>query len=110
MTKNNADSKITAREWLKQNNYSDVANIFDDFIEHNKKRGSGERRNYWDLLSGRKDGECFQRHGFTFPILETVRSTRKPNYLPSKHAIKRNINEEVPLPIKQARWDVHRKK
>ena len=100
----NSSPLITARCWLRQNNYSDVADIFDAYIEYNKSRGSGERRNYWDLLAGREDGECFIRHGFVFPILESVRNARKPNYKASKNAIRRNEIEIVPIPLNQERW------
>lgn len=104
MEKNSSISKITARSWLRDNNYSDVADILDAYIDYNKSRGSGERRNYWDLLAGREDGECIIRHGFKFPILESVRANRKPRFKPSKHAIKRNKLEVIPLPSQQERW------
>lgn len=104
MKQKTSKTKITARVWLRSNGYVDVAEIIDNFIEYNKSIKSGERRNYWDLLAGRKDGECNKRNGFIFPILESVRSSRKPEYLPSKNAIKRNKYEKIPLPVKQGRW------
>jgi hypothetical protein len=96
---------IDARTWLKQNGYTDVAEIIESFISYNKARGSGERRNYWDLLAGRMDGECFEKHGFKFPILASVRASRKPSYKPTAKAIQRNKIEKVPIPVKQARWN-----
>jgi hypothetical protein len=101
----NSPPRITAKNWLRQNGYPDVADIIDVYMDFNKSRGSGERRNYWDLLVGQKDGKPLIRHGFTFPILKSVRKNRRPDFKPSKHAIKRNRIEIIPLPMKQARWE-----
>jgi hypothetical protein len=96
---------VNAREWLKENGYSDIADMINAYIAHIKSLGSGERRNYWDLLVGRKDGECCMNHGFKFPILESVRKARRPNWKPSIHAIKRNNSEVIPAPVIQKRWN-----
>jgi len=105
MSKASSKLKTNAREWLRENGYSDVADILDSYLAYNKARGSGERRNYWDLLAGGKNGENLKRHMFTFPILESVRAARKPSYKPSPNAIRRNETEVIPSPVIQPRWE-----
>jgi hypothetical protein len=104
MSDKNVNSRVTARAWLRQNGYNDVADILDAYLEHLKAIGSGERRNYWELLAGNENGERATRHKFVFPILESVRKARRPHYKPSKFAIKRNKHEKVPAPVVQERW------
>ena len=101
---NKSVKSITAKNWLIQNNYPEVVKIIDDYVAYNKARGSGEKRNFWDLLAGRKNGDPVNRNGFVFPILESIRTARKPNFPNAKSAIKKNKREIVPPPIEQARW------
>ena len=37
----------TARKWLRDNNYNDIADMIDELIDEWNKTGKGTRRNWW---------------------------------------------------------------
>lgn|SRR5208337_45587 len=47
---------MTCRDWLQANGYKDVALLVDNAIAKMAARGSRERRNWWDILSGSVEG------------------------------------------------------
>ena len=47
---------VTTRGWLRQNGYEDVVELIDEVVATLAARGSKERRNWWDVLAGGKDG------------------------------------------------------
>jgi len=60
---------MTCRDWLKNNGYEDVVRLIDDAIAKMASRGSKQRRNWWDILSGAADGKPCVREGIEFPVL-----------------------------------------
>lgn len=84
----------TARSWLVENGYDDIALIIDEIMEEWKKNGNGTRRNWWDKLCGSKDGKPLIVSGREIPILRAAQIRK--GYPITKNAICRNENEIVP--------------
>lgn len=93
---------MDARVWLRANSYDDIADMIDEIMSEWQTAGKKTRRNWWDILSGRKNGQPCIREGRKFPIL---RAAQIRQGLPiTKNAICRNP-EEVPPPAKlSGRW------
>lgn len=45
---------LSARQWLVQNSYTDIATLIDTVMEGWKKKGSKTRRNWWDCTCWRE--------------------------------------------------------
>jgi hypothetical protein len=84
----------TARSWLIENGYDDIAQQIDDILEEWKKNGNGTRRNWWDKLCGGKNGIPLKVGGKEIPILRTAQIRK--GYPVTKNAICRNENEPIP--------------
>jgi hypothetical protein len=93
---------VSARDWLRQNNYEDVAGKIDSVMSRWAKQGKATRRNWWDVLAGRLDGRPKKIEGITFPVLRTAR-VRKGWDVPSG-CLCRNDDEQAPPAAQQARW------
>ena len=97
---------MTVREWLRANNYNDIADMIDEILADFKAVGSKERRNWADVLCG-NDGNPVTIAGREFPILASAQISRG---LPvSPNAIQRNEKEEFPEVQKTGRWPRRRK-
>lgn len=93
---------MTCRDWLKNNGYEDVVRLIDDAIAKMASRGSKQRRNWWDILSGAADGKPCVREGIEFPVLRVAQIRQgKPI---TKNAIARNSREQPPDLITTGRW------
>src|ERR1039458_1299602 len=93
---------MTCRDWLLTNGYKDVALLIDNAITKMEARGSKQRRNWWDILSGAVDGKPCVREGIEFPVLRTAQIRQgKPI---TKNAIARNNHEEPPEIVTTGRW------
>ena len=80
--------------------------MIDEIIEEFKAKGSKERRNWADVLSG-NDGKPVAIAGRTFPILASAQISRG---LPvSANALQRNDKEEFPVARRTGRWPKRRK-
>lgn len=93
---------MTAREWLRKNGYEDVADLIDEVMAEWKECGSGERRDWWDILAGDGNGQPRVVAGRKFPVLWAAqrRQARKP----TANALKRNSREKPPPIRHTARW------
>ena len=92
---------MTVRQWLRGNDYNDVADLIDEVLAEFKAKESKERRNWADVLCG-KGGKPVTIAGRTFPILASAQASRG---LPvSSNAIRRNEDEEFPVPRRTGRW------
>lgn len=93
---------MTCRDWLLANHYKDVALLVDNAIAKMEARGSKQRRNWWDILSGAVDGKPCVREGIEFPVLRTAQIRQgKPI---TKNAIARDDHEEPPEIVTTGRW------
>ena len=98
---------MTCRDWLLATRYKDVAALIDNAIAKMEARGSKQRRNWWDILSGAVDGKPCVREGIEFPVLRTAQIRQgKPI---TKNAIARNNHEEPPEIVTTGRWPGKRK-
>jgi hypothetical protein len=93
---------MRARQWLRANDYDDVADLIDEVISEWRAEGKKKRRNWWDVLAGGKNGKPSVRDGRTFPVLRAAQLRQgKPV---TENAICRNPNEEIPPIIMTGRW------
>ena len=85
---------MTARQWLRANGYGDVAAIIDEIMAEWKAAGNGQRRNWWSVLAGRKDGSGVVVSGRLFPVLKAAQ--RRQHVRVQSTAEKRNRRENAP--------------
>lgn len=93
---------MTARQWLSDNGYGDVAELIDEAIARIEAKGRKSRRNWWDTLAGGVDGKPMTREGITFPVLRVAQIRQgKPV---TENAICRNASEQPPDVVATKRW------
>lgn len=93
---------LSARQWLVQNSYTDIATLIDTVMEGWKTKGSKTRRNWWDVLAGGKDGRSRKIEGVNFPVLKAAQIRMG---LPiTDNAICRNELEKIPPVYVSNRW------
>lgn len=94
---------MEARKWLRENGYSDVADIIDAIIKQWHTNGNGTRRNWWDKLAGQRNGQPCQINGQELPVLRAaqIRQGKKV----TDNSLCRNIDEVVPPKTPQPRWE-----
>lgn len=93
----------TLRGWLLENNYEDVFKIIDEILTEWKKTGNKQRRNWWDVLAGDKNGKSRIISGREIPVLRAAQIRKEVKV--TDNAICRNENESPPIPIKENnRW------
>jgi hypothetical protein len=97
--------KSSIRQWLVQNNYTDVAELIDEVTAKWAREGKRTRRNWWEVLAGDKKGSGRIIEGREFPVL---RAARIRQGLPkTKGSLCRNESELAPDIFEQTRWKVH---
>ncbi len=97
------DSRPSARQWLRDNGYTDVADMIDEIMAEWRDAGNGQRRNWWAVLAGGKDGVPIVVAGRKFPVLAAAQS--RQGLKPSKGALRRKRRETKPPPIRISnRW------
>lgn len=96
-------SKITVRVWLMENGYPEVAEMINEIQAEWKIRGKHTRRNWWDVLSGGKNGTPRIIYGRQFPVLQAAQIRQgKPV---TKNALKIMENEtDAPAVFDNGRW------
>jgi hypothetical protein len=93
---------MDARLWLRANDYDDVADMIDEVMDEWHAQGKKTRRNWWDVLSGGKNGIPCRREGREWPVLRAAQLRQgKPV---TKNAICRNPKEEIPPIQLSGRW------
>ena len=93
---------MTARQWLRANGYPHVADMIDEILAEWRAAGNGQRRNWWLVLAGRKDGTPVIVAGRVFPVLAAAQKRQRMKV--SKTAIKNKRREKAP-PIRVSnRW------
>ncbi len=96
-------SRITVRSWLIENGYPEVAEMINEIQVEWKISGKHTRRNWWDVLSGGKNGSPRTIYGRQFPVLQAAQVRQgKPI---TQNALKIMANEkEAPAVIDNGRW------
>lgn len=97
-----SNNNLSIRNWLKNNGYEDVLKLIDETMLEWQIRGVKTRRNWWDVLSGDKQGRPRKIHGKEFPVLKGAQ-IRKGMKI-SIYAICRNDKEEIPEKWNYGRW------
>ncbi|MGD9904285.1 MAG: hypothetical protein AB7U83_12545 [Vicinamibacterales bacterium] len=93
----------TAREWLRANGYDDVADMIDEIMAEWREAGNAQRRNWWMVLAGGRDGSPNVVAGREFPVL--LAAQRRQGVKLSKGAVRRKRREAKPPPIRVSnRW------
>jgi hypothetical protein len=93
---------MTARDWLSQNGYEDVATLIDEVLAELKAKGSKERRNWWDILSGDCHGSARIVAGRKFPVLAIAQKRQGKSVTPN--AIRGKKRKAPPEIRKTGRW------
>jgi hypothetical protein len=94
----------TARDWLAQHGYEDVATLIDEVLAELKAKGSKERRNWWDILSGDRHGNPRIVAGRKFPVLAVAQKRQGKTVTPN--AIRSRKRAAPPEIRKTGRWPV----
>lgn len=93
---------MDTRHWLRANGYDDIADMIDEIMHEWQAAGKKTRRNWWDVLAGRKNGAPCVREGREFPVLRAAQLRQgKPV---TENAVCRNVEEEIPIIIVSGRW------
>lgn len=90
------------REWLRENDYKDIAELIEKVMSGWKSKGSKTRRNWWDVLAGHKKGTPRIIEGVTFPILKAAQIRK--GWKVTDNAICRNEEEIIPDVVVNGRW------
>lgn len=97
---------MTARQWLAENGYEDVAALIDQAIASIEAKGRKSRRNWWDTLAGASNGRPSVREGIEFPVLRVAQIRQGVAVTPN--AICRNTAEQPPDIVSTKRWSRRR--
>ena len=90
------------RHWLRAHGYEDVADVIGEIMNEWRKTGVTTRRNWWDILSGDKEGGPRDVAGRKLPVLAAAQ--RRQGKTVTRNAIKRAKKEELPPTRKKSRW------
>lgn len=64
---------MSAKTWLRRNGYGDVARNMDGLEKSWRREGRRTRRNWWEVLAGKIDGDPRVVDGVTFPVFNAAR-------------------------------------
>lgn len=92
----------TARQWLVENGYSDVAQMIDEIMAKWKTAGKKTRRDWWEVLAGDKDGNPRVVEGRKFPVIKAARIRQQLK--PTAGCISRHRGEKALPILPQNRW------
>lgn len=85
------------------NEYYEVAKMIDDIQTEWRITGKKTRRNWWDVLSGGKNGKPYIIYGHEFPVLQAAQIRQgKPI---TKNAIKKSDSESALPIVHTKRWE-----
>lgn len=96
-------SRKTTRAWLMENGYPEIAEMIDNIQTEWKATGKHTRRNWWEVLSGGKNGAPRTIYGRQFPVLQAAQIRQgKPI---TANALKATEHEiEAPTIFGNGRW------
>jgi hypothetical protein len=93
---------MVLRSWLRENSYVDIADLIDSVRAELKAKGSKERRSFYEVLAGGKDGQPIVVSGHEFPVLKTMQLRQGKPITPN--AIQRSPHEQPPDVVPTKRW------
>jgi hypothetical protein len=93
---------MTARDWLKENGYDDIVALIDEVLADLKAKGSKERRNWWEILAGGRNGKPLKVAGREFPVLYAAQKRQGKTI--TANAIRRKKMERPPPVRETGRW------
>ena len=99
---NGGIERMRAKQWLRENNYSDVADLIDEVMDQWKAQGKQTRRNWWEVLAGDSKGKSRIVAGREFPVLRVAQS--RQGVPVTDNALCRNPSEEIPPVRVTGRW------
>jgi len=95
-------SRKTARAWLIENGYPEIAETIDNIQAEWRATGKHTRRNWWEVLSGGKNGTPHTIYGHKFPVLQAAQIRQgKPI---TANAIKVADEDSAPAIFDNGRW------
>ena len=95
----------TFRFWLQDNDYGDILELIDKILSDWQKCGNKQRRNWWNILAGDKNGKSRVISGYEIPVLRAAQIRKGVKI--SENAICRNEFEKPPFPINaNNRWRI----
>lgn len=93
---------MVIRKFLRDYGYTDELALVDKVEAELRASGSKQRRNWWDVFAGGKDGSPLTVNGHEFPIL---RAAQIRQGVPVTATARCNDEEEVIPPVKASkRW------
>ena len=93
----------TIKEWLAQNNYGDILKKIHAVEQGWKRKRTGTRRDWWEVLAGNQDGSPKTIEGKKFPVLCAAR--KRKGWPVAEECLCRNPNEEILPIVSQPRWE-----
>jgi hypothetical protein len=99
---------MTTRQWLINNDYSDIVDLIDQVTEQWKASGTRTRRNWWGILAGGYGGRSRTVNGIPFPVLVAAQKQQGRPVTPN--AIQRSPDEVMPEKIYHGRSLLYAKK
>lgn len=93
---------MVLRSWLRENDYVDIAELIDRVRDELKAKGSKERRSFFEVLAGGKDGKPIIVNGHEFPVLKSMQIRQGKPVTPN--AIQRSPGEQPPDVLPTKRW------
>jgi len=93
---------MVLRSWLRENEYVDVADLIEAVQAELKAKGSKERRSFFEVLAGGKDGKPIVVNGHEFPVLKAMQLRQGKPVTPN--AIQRSASEQPPDVVPTKRW------
>lgn len=93
---------MVARQWLRENEYSDVADMIDEIMAEWRSTGNGSRRNWWETLAGGENGRPYHVAGREFPVLRAAQV--RQGKAVTADSVSRRAGEEAPDVMPCGRW------
>jgi len=100
--------RIRCKDWLKANQYEDVAVLIEFAEAKIAERGSKQRRDWWKTLAGGVNGKPHVVEGIEFPVLRAAQIHEEQEITPN--AICRDPNENPPSKWQTGRWPKKKRK
>lgn len=94
--------KDSCIKWLHDNDYKEVVQLIEELMNRWKREGNKQRRNWWEVLAGGKNGVPKVINGVTFPVLKIAQLRMRKDVTPN--AISKNKKEQLPPERVNNRW------